>query len=69
VLLEVGQPDRDERGDLLLEAGVACERERPLPALPGASRVGPLLQAIVALNKGLLDTNTGVIVHFPHLTR
>jgi hypothetical protein len=65
---EVGEPDLDEGRDLRLDPRLAGELERPFPARPRLLRVGSLLEAVVALDEGLLDTNSGVSVHFPHPT-
>jgi hypothetical protein len=67
-LLEVGEPDLDERRDLCLDPRLAGELERALPALPRLCGVPTLLQAVVTLDNRLLDMNTLVTVHFPHPT-
>ena len=52
---------------LLLDPGLAGDRERLLVALADLRGVDALLQAIVSREQCLLDTNTGVVPHPPNL--
>jgi len=63
--LEIREPDLDERPDLLLEPGLARDRERLLEALPNLRRVDALLEPVVAGDEQLLDLLAGFVpFHF-----
>lgn len=61
--MKVGEPELDERSDLVLDPGLTGERERLIPAFPHLRGVNSLLQAIVSRQQGLLDTNSEVTDH------
>jgi hypothetical protein len=61
--LEVGQPDLDERRDLLLDPCGSCERQGPLPAFTCPVSARPLLQAVIAFDERPLDTAANVSLH------
>src|SRR6476646_6885160 len=67
--LEVGDPDRDEGADGVLEASFARDSERLLPALTRLRGIDALLQPVVSRDKKLLDTLVCVLpLHKPSLT-
>jgi CheY-like chemotaxis protein len=66
---EVGQPELDEWADHRFEPCLARQRERLLVARSHLCRLNPLLQAIVARDESLLDTNTDVPRHVPRTLR
>ena len=66
LLLEVGQPDLDERSDRVFEARLARHGERLLPALARLRGVDALLQPVVTGDQKLLDSLTGILaLHIP----
>jgi len=54
-LLEVGDPDLHERPDGILDARLAGERQRLLPALARLRRVDALFETVVTGYKMLLN--------------
>jgi hypothetical protein len=61
VLLEIGEPDLDERPHPILQPRLDRDGERLLPALAGLVRAGALLQAVVPRDEEPLDPLTGIV--------
>jgi hypothetical protein len=63
VLVEIGQPDLDERSDRVLEPGLPRDLERLLVALTDLVERDPLLEPVVARHQELLDALARVVRH------
>src|SRR5262249_10286605 len=60
-LLEVGEPDLDQRPHRVLDAGLARDRERLLVALPRLGGIDTLLEAVVARDEQPLDLRASLV--------
>ena len=61
-LVEIGDPDLDERPDRVLDPGFASELERLLPALARLRGVDALFQTVVSGYEELLDPFTKIVL-------
>jgi hypothetical protein len=62
LLVQVGDPDLDERPDRVLDPRLAGERERLLPALPRLGGIHALFETVVSGYEKLLDPRTQIIL-------
>jgi len=62
LLLQIRQPDLDERSDPFLEPRLPRERECLLPALARLRGIDPLLQAVVARDQELADLLADIVL-------
>src|SRR5262249_39814480 len=68
LLLQIGEPDLDERPDPLLQPCLPRKGESLFPALTRLRRIYSRLQAVVPGDEQLLNPLVGAFFHEPKLT-